>query len=61
MLNEIEKKTLNGIVDTLDDIEGTILVMAHHDHNPHLFRALVSLSNSKERIKKAVNEDVDSK
>ena len=59
MLKESEKETLKEIVDTLDAIEGAVLIMAHHDHNPHLFRALVSLANSKERIKKAVNENAD--
>lgn len=61
MLTESEKETLNGIVDTLDEIEGTVIIMAHNDHNPYLFRALVSLANSKERIQKAVNENADAK
>ena len=59
MLTANEKETLKGIVDTLDAIEGTVIIMAHKDHNPHLFRALVSLANSKERIQKAVNENAD--
>ena len=60
MLTESEKDSLNSLRDTLLAIEDVVHIIAHRDHNPWLYWALVHLAGIREQMKKAVKMNQNS-